>query len=68
MGGLFFLISKNPEKDGTMGCLLHWSPKFYNNVFLFVGLTTLGTLVNFDIYSLSRVFKRCNINLNIKKE
>ena len=22
--------------------------KYYNNVFLFVGLTTLGTLVNFD--------------------
>ena len=28
--------------------LLHQSPKFYNNVFLFVGLKTLGTLVNFD--------------------
>ena len=26
-----------------MGCLLHESPKFYNNVFLFVVLITLGT-------------------------
>ncbi len=26
-----------------MGCLLHYSPKFYNNLFLFVGYTTLGT-------------------------
>ena len=26
-----------------MGCLLHFSPKFYNNLFLFVGLTTLKT-------------------------
>ena len=25
------------ERERTMGCLLHWSPKFYNNVFLFVG-------------------------------
>ena len=33
---------------GTRGCLLHWSPKFNNNVFLLVGLTTLGTSVNFD--------------------
>ena len=26
-----------------MGCLIHKSLKFYNNVFNFVGLTTLGT-------------------------
>ena len=32
-------------REGTLGCLLHWFPKFYNNVFLFVGLTTLGTLI-----------------------
>ena len=32
------------EQSGDkMGCLLHQSPKFYNNAFLFVGLTTLGT-------------------------
>ena len=29
--------------EGTMGCLLHYSPKFCNNGFLFVGLITLGT-------------------------
>ncbi len=33
----------NPEREGTMGCL-----KFSNNVFLFVGLTILGTWVSFD--------------------
>ena len=37
-----------PGKEGTIGCLLHQSPKIYNNVFVFVDLTTLGTLVNFD--------------------
>ena len=31
-----------------MGCLLHQSPQFYNKVFLFVSLTTFGTLLNFD--------------------
>ena len=31
-----------------MGCLFHLSPKFFNNVFVFVRLKTLGTLVNFD--------------------
>ena len=31
-----------------MGCLLHKSTKFYNNVFLFVGLTTLATFTEFD--------------------
>ena len=30
-----------------MGCLLHYSLKFYNNV-SFVGLTTLVTSVNLD--------------------
>ena len=37
-----------PEREGTLGCLLHQSPKFYINIFLFVGLTTLGTIMNFD--------------------
>ncbi len=36
------------ERERTMGCLLHEPSKFYNNVFLFFGLTTLETLVNFD--------------------
>ena len=33
-------------RDVTLGCLLHF-PKLYNNVFLFVGLTTLGTFIKF---------------------
>ena len=40
------------EREGTMGCLLPQSPKFCNNDFLFVGLTTLETLMNFDWYFL----------------
>ena len=36
------------EREGTMGCLSLKSPKFYKTVFLFVGLSTLGTLMNFD--------------------
>ena len=32
-----------------MDCLLHLFPKFYNNVFLFFGLTSLGTFeMKFD--------------------
>ena len=41
-------FSIKDQREGTMGCLLHWSPRFYSNVFLLVGLTTLGTSVNFD--------------------
>ena len=44
-----FLQSNGAEREGTMGYLLHQSPKFYDNVFLFVRLTFLGTLVNFDL-------------------
>ena len=36
------------ERVGTLGCLLHWSSKLNNNVFLFVGFKTLGTLIKFD--------------------
>ena len=32
-----------PRREGTLGCLLHKYPKFYNNDFLFVDLTTLRT-------------------------
>ena len=32
-------------QEETLGCLLHWPPKFYKNVFLFVGLTTLGKFI-----------------------
>ena len=31
-----------------MSCLLHQSPKFDNNVLIFVGLTTLVAFVKFD--------------------
>ena len=37
----------NPGRQGTLGCLLHQSPKFFNNVFLFIGWTTLGTFIKF---------------------
>ena len=33
---------------GAMGCLLHLFQKFYNNVFLYVGLTSLLALLYFD--------------------
>ena len=34
------------EKEETMrGCSIYQSPKFYNTVFLFFGLTTLGLLL-----------------------
>ena len=45
------------EKGGTMGYLLNYSPKFYYNVILFVGLTSLGTWVKFDWFI---------INLNVQ--
>ena len=41
-------LEKLPEREGTLGRLLHQSPKFYDNVFLFVCLTTLETLIKFD--------------------
>ena len=28
-----FLLYKYREREETMDCLIHWSPKFYNNVF-----------------------------------
>ena len=34
------------QREGTMGCLLHKSQKFYNNVFVFVSFTSLVTLVD----------------------
>ena len=42
-------------------------PKFYNNVFLLVGLTTLGTLVKFDWlihYVMCPNFSTTNFNLS----
>ena len=35
-------------RKGALSCLLHWSPKFYNSVFLFIDSTTLGTVLIFD--------------------
>ena len=40
------------EREVTMGCLTHKSPKFYNYIFLLAGLTFLGTILNFDWFSL----------------
>ncbi len=40
------------QERGDNGRLLHLSPKFFNNVFLFVGWTTLETLLNFDWLSI----------------
>ena len=34
-------------REGVLGCLLHYFPKFYNNAFLFLGLTTLGNIIEF---------------------
>ncbi len=34
-------------RKGTLGCLLHLSRKFHNSVFLFVGLTTLKTVIEY---------------------
>ena len=47
------------EREGTMGCLL----KFYNNVFLFVGLTTLGTICLVDLLSFIQTFQLLILNL-----
>ena len=35
------------KEGGELGYLLQLFPKFYNNVFLFVGLSTLGTFIEF---------------------
>ncbi len=44
---LYAELTYNPGREVTLGCLLSWSPKFKNNVSLFVGPTNLGTIVNF---------------------
>ena len=33
-----------------MGCSLHYSPMFFNNVFFFFGLTTFGTFIQFWLF------------------
>ena len=52
------------EGGGTKGWLLHWSPKYES--FLFVDLTILGTVVNFDwlvylVDSLNVLTNNCNL-------
>ena len=42
------LNANNVKEGGDNVMLISLVPKFYNNVSLFVDLTTLGTLVNFD--------------------
>ena len=42
------LNANNVKEGGDNVMLISLVPKFYNNVFLFVDLTTLETLVNFD--------------------
>ena len=34
-------------RERTLGFLIHYSQTFYNNVFLFLGLITLGTFIEF---------------------
>ena len=49
-------------KDGTIGCLLQLSPRFYNNVFLYVGLATLLTSIKFCFIVLLNVSTtNCNL-------
>ena len=45
MSGRIYVVAL---REGTLSCLLNYSPKFYNFVFLFVCLTTLGTFIEFD--------------------
>ena len=35
------------QEEGDNWLFLHWIPKFYNNVFLFVVFTTLGNIIKF---------------------
>ena len=43
----FLCLKVNVEREGILGCLLHYFPKIYNNVFLFIDLTTLGTFIEY---------------------
>ena len=54
-------------REGSLDCKSHWIPKFYNHVFLFVGLKTLGTFIEFylvvdSILIVSKFF----INFNLQ--
>ena len=37
---------KKSGRNGTLGCILHWSAKFYNHVVLFVEVKLWGLLNN----------------------
>ncbi len=39
--------AKNLREGGDIRLFITQAPKFYNNVFLFVGFTTLGTYIEF---------------------
>ena len=55
-------ISNISGREWTLGCLLHWPPKSYNNVFLFFDLTYLGIFIKFWLVgSFSWVSKRFNL-------
>ena len=56
----------NSGREGTLGCLLHQSKKFYDNVFLFVSLKTFGTFIweFLLVGSFSGVFKRLTTALH----
>ena len=40
---------KQIRERGDNGLFIMLVPKVFNNIFLFVGSTTLGTLVDFDL-------------------
>ena len=46
--GLFIRLSEYIKEGGYIGLFIIQVPKFYNKVFLFGGLTCLGTFVNCD--------------------
>ena len=55
--------STREREEGTLGCLLHQSTKYYNNEFLFVGSTILGTFNEFwlagSLIWVSKRFRNC---------
>ena len=44
LGKISLITSEELRKGGDIMLFITLNPKFYNKVFLFVGLTTLGTL------------------------
>ena len=61
-------LQNNPGREGTSGCLLHLSPKFYYVVFLFFVLTTLGTFNGIDLLiNLVKCPNVSTINCNLQK-